>query len=139
MTHQVKIEWKGKMQFEAKVPGAVIPLDAAEAVGGEGKGSRSKPLMLTALAGCTGMDIASLMKKMRAEADDLQIDVSGELTDEHPKFYKKVKVEYRFYGKNLKKEKLQKCVNLSVDRYCGVMEMFRQFAEIEIDVQFLEE
>ena len=139
MTHQVKIEWKGKMQFEAKVPGAVIPLDAAEAVGGEGKGSRSKPLMLTALAGCTGMDVASLMKKMRAEADDLQIDVSGELTDEHPKFYKKVKVEYRFYGKNLKKEKLQKCVNLSVDRYCGVIEMFRQFAEIEIDVQFLEE
>jgi len=139
MTHQVKLEWKGKMQFEAKVPGAVIPLDAAEAVGGEGKGSRSKPLMLTSLAGCTGMDVASLMKKMRAEADDLQIDVSGELTDEHPKYYKKVKVEYRFYGKNLKKEKLQKCVNLSVDRYCGVMEMFRQFAEIEIDVQFFEE
>ncbi len=138
MTHKVEVDWKGKMQFEAKVPGAVIPLDAAESVGGEGKGSRSKPLMLTSLAGCTGMDVASLMKKMRAVPDDLQIDVTGELTDEHPKYYKKVRVEYRFYGKNLKKEKLQKCVDLSVERYCGVMEMFRRFAEIEIVVKFID-
>lgn len=139
MAHEVKVAWKGKMQFEAKVPGAIIPLDAGEAVGGEGKGSRSKPLMLTALAGCTGMDVASLMKKMRAVPDDLQIDVTGELTSEHPMIYKKVKVEYRFYGTKLKKEKLQKCVDLSVDKYCGVMEMFRQFTELEIEVKFIEE
>lgn len=138
MTHEVKVEWKQKMQFEATVPGAVIPLDAAEEVGGEGKGSRSKPLMLTALAGCTGMDVASLIKKMRAEVDDIQIDVSGELTEEHPKYYHKVKVSYRFYGTNMKKEKLQKAVNLSVEKYCGVMEMFRKFADLEIDVKFIE-
>ncbi len=139
MTHEVKIEWKEKMHFEANVPGAVIQLDAAKEVGGEGKGSRSKPLMLTALAGCTGMDVASLIKKMRAEVEDIQIDVSGELTEEHPRYYNKVKVSYRFYGKNLKKNKLQKAIDLSVEKYCGVMEMFRQFAEIEIDVQFFDE
>lgn len=138
MIQEVKVQWKGKMHFEADAPGAIIPLDADAEVGGEGKGARSKSLMLVALAGCTGMDVASLMKKMRAEPKDFQLDVSGELTDEHPKYYKKVKVEYRFYGENLKRDKLQKCVNLSVERYCGVMEMFRQFAEIEIDVKFIE-
>ena len=138
MIHEVKLQWKGKMQFESDGPGAIINIDAAEEVGGENAGARPKALMLTSLAGCTGMDIASLMKKMRAEAEDVQIDVSGELTEEHPKYYKKVKLEYRFYGKKLKKEKLQKCVDLSVEKYCGVMEMFRQFAEIEIEVNFIE-
>ena len=84
------------------------------------------------------MDVASLIKKMRAEVDDFSIDVSGDLTDEHPKFYKTVKVVYDFYGADMKKDKIQKAVDLSVERYCGVMEMFRKFAEIEIVVNFHE-
>ncbi len=139
MTHEVKVDWKEKMHFEATVPGALIPLDAAEAVGGEGRGSRSKPLMLTSLAGCTGMDVASLLKKMRAEVDDISISVSGELTEEHPKYYSKVKVVYDFYGKDMKKDKIQKAIDLSVEKYCGVMEMFRRFAEIKIEVNFHEQ
>ncbi|MCB0650930.1 MAG: OsmC family protein [Saprospiraceae bacterium] len=138
MLNTVHVNWKEKMQFDATVPGGVIPLDADEAVGGEGQGARSKPLMLAALAGCTAMDVASLIKKMRAEVDDFSIDVSGDLTDEHPKFYKTVKVVYDFYGADMKKDKIQKAVDLSVERYCGVMEMFRKFAEIEIVVNFHE-
>jgi putative redox protein len=138
MTHKVKVDWKEKMHFEATVPGAVIPLDAAEAVGGEGRGSRSKPLMLTSLAGCTGMDVASLLKKMRVKVDDISITVSGELTEEHPKYYHKVKVVYDFYGKDMKKDKIQKAIDLSVEKYCGVMEMFRRFADIEIEVNYHE-
>ena len=94
--------------------------------------------MLTALAGCAGMDIASLMKKMRLTVDDVQINVEGDLTEEHPKYYKKVRVEFRFYGIDLNKEKLTKVVNLSIDRYCGVLEMFRRFAEIETEIVFIE-
>jgi putative redox protein len=56
------------------------------------------------------------------------------LTDEHPKFYKKVRVEYHFSDSNLQPEKIQKAVNLSVTTYCGVMEMFRKFAEIEVEI-----
>ena len=138
MTHEISVQWKEKMHFEASVTGYTIPLDAAEAVGGEGRGSRSKPLMLTSLAGCTGMDVASLMKKMRATVDDFKISVFGELTEEHPKYYHKVKVVYDFYGSEMKEDKIRKAVDLSVERYCGVMEMFRRFADLQIEVNFHE-
>ena len=75
---------------------------------------------------------------MRAEVDDLDINVTGELTDEHPKFYHKVYLEYIFYGKDLKKDKIEKAVKLSDEKYCGVMEMFRKFAEIETEITYKE-
>ena len=93
-----------------------------------------KALMLSSLAGCSGLDVVSLLKKMRAEVADFKIEVTAELTDEHPKFYNKVKVDYYFYDSELQPEKIQNAVNLSVTKYCGVMEMFRQFAEISIEI-----
>ena len=90
--------------------------------------------MLSSLAGCSGLDVVSLLEKMRASIDDFKIIVTGELTEEHPKFYNKILVEYHFYGKELDGEKINKAVNLSVEKYCGVMEMFRQFATIDIKI-----
>ena len=74
---------------------------------------------------------------MRAEIDTFTIDVEGDLTKEHPKFYHTVRVDYNFFGTNLDEAKLQKIVNLSVDKYCGVMEMFRQFAKVEVNINYL--
>jgi len=138
MTHEIKTQWKGNMLFNADTMGGSIYIDAAQEVGGEGKGVRPKALMLTSLAGCTGMDIVSLLKKMRAEVEGIEIDVSAELTEEHPKYYHKVHMEYRFYGKEFKKDKIEKAVNLSIDRYCGVMEMFRKFAEVTTEIKYVE-
>ena len=136
MTHSIKTNWKGDMVFSVKEPGGSISIDADEASGGTGKGVSPKPLMLSALAGCTGMDVISLLKKMRAEVDDLIIEINAELTDEHPKYYNKVEVIYKFYAAEFKKDKIEKSVNLSVERYCGVMEMFRQFSEVTTDIQY---
>jgi putative redox protein len=138
MTQEIKTQWLGNMLFNADTLGGNLKIDAAAEVGGEGKGVRPKALMLTSLAGCTGMDIVSLLKKMRAEVDGLEINVAGELSDEHPKIYKKVSLEYIFYGKDLKKDKIEKAVQLSADKYCGVMEMFRQFAEIKTVIIYKE-
>jgi putative redox protein len=115
MTQSIKTQWLGNMLFNADTLGGTFKIDAAEESGGEGKGVRPKALMLTSLAGCTGMDIVSLLKKMRAEVDHLEIDVAGELTDEHPKIYNKVSMEYRFYGKDFKKDKIEKAVQLSAE------------------------
>lgn len=139
MTNKIEINWKGQMSFESIAPEGNIMIDAAESVGGQGKGLRPKAMMLTALGGCTAMDVASLLKKMRAEVDDFKIEVEANLTDEHPKFYDVVKVTYRFFGKEFKKDKIEKAVNLSVDRYCGVMEMFRGFAKIETEIIYIEQ
>jgi len=138
MENKIKIQWQGNMLFNADSMGGNLKIDSVEDAGGEGKGLRPKALMLTSLAGCTGMDVVSLLKKMRAEVDNLEIDVTGELTDEHPKYYHKVHVEYRFYGKDFKKDKIEKSVNLSQERYCGVSEMFRQFAELTYDIKYVE-
>jgi len=139
MTQNVTLEWKGKMHFESEGPGGKILIDGAEEFGGEGKGVRPKALMLSALAGCAGMDISSLLKKMRAEVAHFAIDVSGELTDENPKFYKKVQVTFKFYGTDFKTAKIEKAVKLSVEQYCGVMEMFRQFAEVTVVTEYIEQ
>ena len=136
MEHKVDLQWLGDMAFDAEMPGGKITLDAEEHVGGQGKGVRPKPLMLTAMAGCTGMDVASLMKKMRLKVDKFQVDVKANLTDEHPKHYENVEVHYYFYGDDLNEEKLKKCVDLSYERYCGVIYMFKQFTEVKPVIHF---
>ncbi len=125
------------MSFESNNPsGHSLKIDIAKEDGGDGSGLRPKALMLSALAGCSGLDVASLIKKMKLEVDAFHIETIANLTDEHPKFYDKVVLEYHFHGSNLNEKKLQRAVGLSVEKYCGVMEMFRQFATLEIETIF---
>lgn len=135
-THKINTTWKGNMQFESTNPGGSLKIDVAEDLGGNGDGLRPKALMLSALAGCSGLDVALLIKKMRLEVDDFSIDTEGFLTDTEPAVYDKVIVTYNFTGSNLNQEKLKRTVDLSVEKYCGVMAMFRSFAEVEIKIQF---
>jgi putative redox protein len=73
---------------------------------------------------------------MRVELEDFKINTVASLTDEHPRFYNKVTVEYHFFGQELDKEKIEKAVDLSVTRYCGVMEMFRGFSGVKIEIKY---
>jgi len=139
MTHSIETQWQGNMLFTVNEPGGEIKIDSDPIFGGQNKGVLPKPLMLSALAGCTGMDVVSLLKKMRAEVADFKIEVKGHLTDEHPKYYDKVTVIYKFYGTDFKKEKIEKSVKLSIERYCGVMEMFRHFAEVTTRIEYIEQ
>ncbi len=142
MAH-TKLVWKGGMQFDAYSAGQKEPIhiEAEEKFGGNGYGYQPKPLMLVSLAGCTALDVASLMKKMRIDeaVSDFTVSVEAHMTEEHPKYFDKVYVIYNFKGKNLNEEKLTKCVKLSESRYCGVFKMFRSFAEVSYDINFTEE
>ena len=135
MAHNtVTTVWKENMVFESDNPsGETLFMDAPDE-GIENKGLRPKALMLSSLAGCSGLDVVSLLKKMRAEVDDFKMVVHGELTEEHPRYYHKVVIAYHFYGSDLQEDKINKAVKLSVDQYCGVMEMFRQFAKVTTEV-----
>lgn len=135
---KITCDWKGKMAFEAETIGGKLRMDADEAVGGEGTGVRPKPLVLVALAGCTAMDVASLFQKMKAEPQDFKIEIIADLTDEHPKYYSNTKIEYHFWGKDLKKDKLEKAVNMSLEKYCGVTKMFRKFSEVSFEIIYHE-
>lgn len=130
-------KWLGGLAFESTNPGGIITIDASIEQGGSGEGLRPKALMLNSLAGCSAMDIANLVGKMRAEIDTFTIDVEGDLSDEEVQTYQTFRVTYNFFGSNLDEEKLEKIVKLSTEKYCGVMIMFRQFAKIEIKINYL--
>ena len=137
MTNHVSTEWKGGMAFESTNPsGLSLRIDAGPEDGGTGEGLRPKALMLSSLAGCSGLDVASLIAKMKLEVERFHIEIKGDLTEEHPKFYDKVVVEYHFHGPALNEAKLQRAVDLSVEKYCGVMEMFRRFAQLDLQTFF---
>jgi len=137
-THQITARWNNDLNFTSIGPGGEIHMDGASSTEGESGGLRPKALMLSSLAGCTGMDIVSLLKKMRAEVADFKIEVTGELTEAHPKYYHKVNLVYKFYGTNFKKDKIEKAIKLSEERYCGVLEMFRQFAKVTKEIKYIE-
>ena len=138
-TNHITTKWLGGMAFESNNPsGLDLKIDASPEDGGEGKGYRPKALLLSGLAGCSGLDVAMLIKKMKLRVDAFSIETIANLTDEHPKYYDSVTIEFHFHGKNLQEKKLQRAVDLSVEKYCGVMEMFRRFAELEIKTVFHE-
>ena len=139
MRETINVSWLEKMSFETEVNGHKIILDAVDAVGGENKGPRPKPFMLVALAGCTAMDVVSILKKMRVELDNFNVKVDGDLTDEHPKQFHKMHVTYEFWGKNLPKDKIEKAVNLSEERYCGVSATYKKAIELTSEVVLHEE
>ena len=139
MAVEIKTTWKGNMQFESTNPGGNLMIDGGSENDDNRDGYRPKALMLSSLAGCSGLDIVPLLKKMRAEVDNIEIDVTANLTEEHPKYYDKVHVAYTFYGNNLKKNMIEKAVGLSVEKYCGVMEMFRSFAKVTTEIIYVEE
>lgn len=139
MSHKVRTTWKENMQFESTNPGGVLDIDAGVENGGQGKGYRPKALMLSALAGCSGLDVSMLIKKMRLQVEDFVIETEGFLTSEDPSVYHTVEVAYHFYGQNLDQEKLTKAVNLSIEKYCGVMKMFEAFCKVQTAIYFHQE
>lgn len=135
MKTSLNLNWINGMAFESEVNGHKIVIDAADAVGGKDRGPRPKPFMLLALAGCTGMDVISILKKMRVELDDFSVEVVANNTDEHPKHYDEMKVIYKFWGKDLPEDKINKAVNLSEERYCGVSFVYKQYVKMSTEIQ----
>ena len=138
MKHSVETSWRGNMLFEATVSGHPVLMDAATAARGADQGARPKELMLAALAGCTGMDVVSILKKMRIDLDGLNIRVDGDVTEEHPKHYNRMHITYEFKGKELPIEQLKKAIDLSQESYCGVSAVYRKTMEITYEIVIIQ-
>lgn len=139
MGHKVTTTWKENMLLESDNPhGNHVLMETGPDFGGSNQGLNPKALMLSSIGGCTGLDVVALLKKMRVEVADFKVIVNGELTEEHPKYYDKVSIDYYFTGTDLNEEKINKAVSLSEERYCGVIKMFRAFAEVTIAIHINE-
>lgn len=137
MSHKVITHWKGNLQFEADNPnGKTVLMDTTPEHGGHSSGLSPKAMMLASLAGCSGLDVIMILDKMKVKISDFRIDTYGELTEEPPKYYHTVSVEYHFYGDNLNQPKIEKAVELSIEKYCGVMEMFRRFSMVKTSIHY---
>lgn len=129
-----KVVLKEEMNFIGELDGFDIPIDADEEFGGKNKGPKPKGLILTALAGCTAMDVISVLRKMRAEPDDFSVEVEAELIDAHPKTFKSFLVKYYFKGGKVTEDRAKRAVELSLDNYCGVAAMLKKVGPIDYKI-----
>jgi len=132
--------WIDGMAFEAIMDGHKLVIDAAPDVGGEDRGPRPKPLMLLSLAGCTGMDVIYILKKMKQTPSWFNVKVEAEQTEEHPKHYAQMSVIYQFKkGDDLDPKKVERAVTLSQERYCGVSALLGKAAQLDHRIEYLQD
>lgn len=123
------------MHFTGELDGFNIPLDADAKFGGQNKGVKPKDMILTSLAGCTAMDVLSILRKMRMKPESLSIEASGEYTDEHPKVFSRLHLIYRVKGENIRMDKVEQAVQLSQTKYCGVSAMLRPTVDVTHEIK----
>lgn len=126
------------MAFDSQVDNHTVRIDTNGDLGDD-SGPSPKKLLLASLAGCIGMDVASLLKKMRVPIEGFEMDIEADLTDEHPKVYSEITLIYRFYGSNLKRKKIEKAVDLPQEKYCGVSAMLRKNSPLNNSIEYVEQ
>lgn len=114
----VELVWKGEgLRFAASTAHGAV--DLASALDEPGSGVTPMEMLATALGGCTAMDVASILVKMRQPLEAFTVEVSGERAEEHPKRFTSLEVVYRFKG-DLDEQKVERAITLSEERYCSV-------------------
>jgi len=137
ITHSVTTLFNAPMAFTASIDGHDVKMDATADDGGEDSGPSPKRLMLASLAGCTGIDIVSILNKMKVHFSDFSIGVHAALSAEHPQIYNLVKITYKIKLAEEDKSKMIKAVSLSTEKYCGVFAMFSSFAKMDTEIDYL--
>ncbi len=135
---EAHVEYVSNMRFVGAANSAHSVVMDTSAAGGEGTASRPMELLLVALGGCTGMDVVSILRKMRVKYDGFRLEIKGELNSEHPKTFKQVDLVYRFSGRALAKDKIERAVELSQERYCPISATLRPTANISYRVEISE-
>jgi putative redox protein len=131
---KASVQWKDGMAFDAHIEGFQFVIDGDEMFGGRGLGPRPKGLTLVSLAGCTGMDVISILRKMRVEPDieSFEIDTDAVIAEEHPKTFKETVIKYIFKGEKLPAavDKIKHAIELSMENYCGVSATLKPVVKI---------
>lgn len=123
-TSQASVRWTKNLQFVGlDADKRSLALDGLPEAGGEGTGFRPMQLLLIALAGCTAMDVASILRKQRQDLTALYVSVTGHRVEEHPRIFDQIRVEYVFRGRNLDKTGIEHAISLSETKYCSVEAM----------------
>ncbi len=141
--HEVRIVLRDGMHFEGFAGGEgedafAIQLDAAESVGGQGKGIRPAKLVLVGLAGCMGMDVISILRKKRQEVSGLEVRVRASRADEHPTVYTHIWVTFLVTGTQIDPAAVERSIELSMTKYCPTANLLKPVVPIETDYKITE-
>lgn len=123
--------WKTGQAFESQQGTASIEIDAAA-------GFSPKALLLSGLAGCSGIDVVEILEKMRVPFGSLVIDAEAEQTDEHPRVFKTIHLTFKLKAGEDQREKIRKAIDLSLEKYCGVAAMLKKNSRIDYEIRLTE-
>jgi putative redox protein len=136
----VVLNWKGRMAFEgASDSGFVQKMDADDAVGGGNSAGRPMEFIALGLAGCTGMDVISILQKKKQPVTDFQVKIHAEGAEEHPKVFTRAVIEYLVTGKNVDEAALLRAIELSSERYCPAHAMLSKAFPIQMTYKIFDE
>lgn len=128
-----KVVWKQKMTFEGTSDsGFKVPLGTVPAVGGDDDGFRPLELLAIGLAGCTAMDVISILTKKKQAVRDFEVKVHAERAEEHPKVFTHLTIEYVVSGQNIDRPAVERAVELSETKYCPAQAMFKKIVPIDL-------
>lgn len=137
MQSVVDVKWNGDLSFEANIEDHRIIMDLDEERGGSNSGPRPKPLMLASLGGCSGLDVVSMLKKMKIYPEYFNMKIIADQTEELPKRYYKIHIIYEFKGSDLQVGKIKKAIELSQDKYCGVSAVYKKSIDMTYEIKIL--
>lgn len=137
---QARVRWNGKRQFiGTDAAGHSVVMDAKREYRGEGSGIRPVELVLQGLAGCTGMDVISILEKKRQDVRGIEVLVTGhQRVDEYPKIYERIEVEYVITGFDIKPGAVERAIQLSEEKYCSVSGMLGPQVEVVTSFRVIE-
>lgn len=131
----IKLEYLKDLQFRAyssdKDNGYSVLLDTSKETGGSDEGIKPTDLILVSLAGCSSMDIVSILKKKRQNIIDFKVNVTGERAETHPRVFTKISIVYEIKGENIDEEAVKRSIELSKDKYCSVWALLKNAVDIE--------
>jgi putative redox protein len=131
-----KVKWNGRMSFTGTAEsGFEVPLDAKPAVGGDDNGFRPMELMALSLAGCTAMDVISILTKMRQDVTDFEVNIQAERAEDHPKVFTNAIITYSFTGNKLDDQSVKRAIELSAVRYCPAQSMLSKTFPIKLQFE----
>jgi putative redox protein len=136
---EAKVTWHKGLSFTGTADsGFTVPLGGKKDVGGNEDGFQPMEMFLVGLAGCTGMDVISILAKMRQEVTNFEVKVHADRVDQHPKIFSEIMIEYNITGKNLDPKLVEKAVTLSETIYCPGQAILIKTAKIDHKITILE-
>jgi putative redox protein len=134
-----KVTWKGRMTFDGTADsGFSVPLGTFPEVGGDNDGFRPLELFAVGLAGCTAMDVISILAKRKLDVRSFEVKVHADRAAEHPKVFTDVVLEYILSGHGLEREWVERAVELSETKYCPAQAMLVKAVPIRHTITILE-